>query len=163
MPLEAMPTGDDEIFNFERDFAGTLHCIPMIVRLKLDLCGIKLSLRQWNRFTLEDRRGLVTRPCRVPEDIAAWRAFLVRLIHLRTREEAVALPVVPGPPWDDCDVVPGPIIDRSKALGLAAPNAIIWAALTQLQRFTLIKLTSGGHDNDNFGPALREFGILGDS
>ena len=27
-------TRDDQIFDFELDFAGTLHCIPMVVRLQ---------------------------------------------------------------------------------------------------------------------------------
>ena len=41
------------LFDFERDFAGSLRCIPMVARQKLDIVGIKLSLRQWSRFTHE--------------------------------------------------------------------------------------------------------------
>lgn len=37
-------------FQFESDFVATLRCIPMIVRFKLDLCGVKLSLKAWSRF-----------------------------------------------------------------------------------------------------------------
>ncbi|MBD0342498.1 MAG: nitrate reductase associated protein, partial [Microcoleus sp. Co-bin12] len=35
-------------FEFEADFVEALRCIPMKVRLKLDTCGIKLKLQDWN-------------------------------------------------------------------------------------------------------------------
>ena len=34
-----------------------------------------------------------------------------------------------------------------------------WKNLNPLQRFALTKLTRGGHENENFLPALREFGL----
>ncbi len=37
---------DTGMFDFESDFVASLRCIPMCVRFKLDLCEIKLSLRQ---------------------------------------------------------------------------------------------------------------------
>ena len=33
-------------------------------------------------------------------------------------------------------------------------------ALSPLQRFTLVKLSRAKHDNVNFVPAMREFGLL---
>ena len=62
---------DDHLFAFESDFVATLRCVPMAVRLKLDRCEIKLSLRQWSRFTPEDRRRLLAAPCRTPTDVGA--------------------------------------------------------------------------------------------
>ena len=50
---------EPQIFDFERDFAGSLRCIPMIVRFKLDSVGVKLSLRQWSRFGHRDRELLL--------------------------------------------------------------------------------------------------------
>ena len=55
---------DVQLFAFESDFVASLRCIPMAVRLKLDLCGIKLTLRQWSRFTRSDREALIAMPCR---------------------------------------------------------------------------------------------------
>jgi hypothetical protein len=34
-----------------------------------------------------------------------------------------------------------------------------WRALTTLERYALVKLTRDRHENANFGPALREFGV----
>ena len=41
--------GSDRVrfFDFERSFQPTLDCMPMSVRFKMDLCGLKLSLLQW--------------------------------------------------------------------------------------------------------------------
>ena len=50
---------ETSIFAFELDFAGTLRCIPMVVRFKLDQAGIKLTLRQWSRLDRAERQDLV--------------------------------------------------------------------------------------------------------
>ncbi len=44
-------------------------------------------------------------------------------------------------------------------IGVASPTHAEWRALSDLQRFTLTKLTRAGHDNENFFPALVEFGL----
>lgn len=49
----------------------------------------------------------------------------------------------------------------SGQIGVPAPTDAQWRDLSDLQRFTLIKLTRAGHDNDNFYPALVEFGLVG--
>ncbi len=35
----------------------------MAVRRKLDLCGVKVSLKQWNHFTLDEREQMVAQDC----------------------------------------------------------------------------------------------------
>jgi hypothetical protein len=44
--------------------------------------------------------------------------------------------------------------------GLAAPAPEQWRALSELERFVLVKLSRDNHDNVNFVPALGEFGLL---
>lgn len=66
-----VPDGEGQIFAFERDFAGSLRCIPMIVRFKLDLAGVKLSLRQWSQLDRAVRGRLVDQACGTPEEITA--------------------------------------------------------------------------------------------
>ena len=44
-------------FNFEEDFVeNNVRCIPMIVRFKLDACGIKLKLSEWSKMVIEERK-----------------------------------------------------------------------------------------------------------
>lgn len=149
------------IFEFEKDFAGSLRCIPMAVRFKLDMCAVKLSLRQWSRFTHEDRLWLLEAPCGAPEEVRGYRRRLVELIAIRADEVAKDLAPGPAPVWAEVGEVAPAVRSHSETLGLAPPSAAQWAALTPLQRFSLLKLTREGHDNVNFTPAMREFGVLG--
>lgn len=158
---EIGPVSEPTLFVFERDFSGTLRCIPMIVRLKLDLCGIKLSLRQWSRFTRDDRAGLVEGPCETAAEAAAYGVALAALIADRAGETAVNLPIDPAPAWADTSCVPERVATYIAALGLAELTPWQWGRLSALQRFALFKLTRPGHDNDNLVPAMREFGLLG--
>jgi len=150
---------DTQLFAFESDFVASLRCVPMAVRLKLDLCGIKLSLRQWSRFTREDRQALLVRRCRAPAEIAAYREILTALIAARAGEAARLLAETPCGQWDTAGRTPAVVADYARSQGLAPPSAGQWAALTRLQRFALIKLTRDNHDNVNFVPAMREFGL----
>jgi hypothetical protein len=146
-----------QIFDFERDFAGSLRCIPMIVRFKLDLVGVKLSLRQWSRFGHRDREQLVGMPCEMPDEVADCRAFLIFLIESFADEPVKNLEVVAHPEWSHTDRAPDRVVRLALDRGLEPPSADIWASWTPLQRFALFKLTRPSHDNDNFEPALQEF------
>jgi hypothetical protein len=152
---------DGPIFDFELDFAGTLRCIPMVVRFKLDQCGVKLSLRQWSRFDHQERRQLVSQACSTEVEVQAYRTCLVALIETRVGEAAVNIAVDAHPDWSDTRLAPARLRDYAIALGLTPPSVVQWASLSPLQRFALYKLTRPGHDNDNFEPAMREFGLAG--
>jgi hypothetical protein len=148
------------IFRFEVDFGGTLRCIPMSVRMKLDQTGIKLSLKQWNRIPPDGRRGLVERPCHVAAEIQAYRQYLVSLIEAHTRTAVELAPLDTSPPWADTAVVPERILAWARGLGVEPPSKEQWATLEPLQRFALFKLTRPGHSNENFLPAMKEFSLL---
>ncbi|MGH6967092.1 MAG: nitrate reductase associated protein [Phenylobacterium sp.] len=150
---------DIQLFAFESDFVSTLRCVPMAVRFKLDRCGIKLSLRQWSRFTHHDRQALLLRPCCDSREVKAYRAALTALVALRTGEVARPLAEAPCGQWDDGAQVAPVVVHYALGLGVRPPNLAQWAALSTLQRFVLIKLTRANHDNVNFVPALREFGL----
>ncbi len=148
-----------ELYAFESDFVATLRCIPMAVRFKLDLAGIKLSLRQWSRFNVADRTDLLVSPCVSTTDIAAYRARLISLIADRAGEQAKDIAVEVDPPWAKLDSVPAVVTDFARLRGVEPPVLTHWRNLTDLRRFTLLKLTREGHDNINFVPALREFSL----
>ena len=150
---------DPQLFAFEQDFVSTLRCVPMAVRLKLDVCGIKLSLRQWSRFTQADRRDLLAHPCERDAEIAAYRRALVALVALRAREVAKPLADPPCWQWEWPHGTPTVVADFARSRGLAPPSDRQWAGLSRLQRFALIKLTRDNHDHDNFAPAMAEFGL----
>jgi hypothetical protein len=153
-------TKSDTIFDFETDFAGSLYCIPMCVRLKLDICGIKLSLKQWNRIPEAERRKLIEEPCDLRAHIDAYRAVLIQLIENWTSSAPEEVEMDPAPPWADASCAPARLVAYSAAQGVPPPSQAQWGSLSPLQRFALFKLTRPGHSNDNFIPAMREFGML---
>lgn len=146
-------------FKFEQDFVGSLRCIPMVVRHNLDTCGVKLKLAHWNHFTLADRQALVAWPCDSPDAASAYRERLQKLIVERSGSPAKTLAVMPNPPWQQLDAVPAEVRDKFQAdqvpLSLAQ-----WVSLSELQRFALVKLSRPSHENNNFMPAVQEFGLV---
>jgi len=151
---------DTRMFAFEDDFVATLRCVPMAVRFKLDACGIKLTLRQWSRFSREDRHDLLIAPCETADEIEAYGIALTNLVALRTGETAKPLLVPPCGQWEISQRPAPVVVDYARSLGVRPPDRARWAALTRLQRFVLIKLTRDNHDNVNFLPAMEEFGLL---
>jgi hypothetical protein len=147
------------IFNFETDFAGTLRCIPMSVRLKLDECGVKVSLKQWNRFPAADRQALLNTPCDTPNAAKGYKDLILSLIGKHTSSAPEYVTVDPSPEWSDTSRVPQRIVAYAAALGRKAPVIDQWSKLSPLKRFTLYKLTRPNHSNDNFIPAMQEFGL----
>ncbi|GBQ88588.1 hypothetical protein AA23498_0414 [Acetobacter nitrogenifigens DSM 23921 = NBRC 105050] len=148
------------IFNFESDFAGSLRCIPMVARQKLDLCGVKLSLRQWSRFSREDRESLTTLSAESAEERGSYRDLVLSLIAAKTDEPPKFLPSESFEGWTAPDRMPEAVIRQAGTDGVSPPTSAQWAALAPLQRFALIKLANSKHENENFVPAMREFGVL---
>jgi hypothetical protein len=148
------------VFQFEQDFAGSLRCIPMAVRFKLDRCGIKLSLRQWSRFAAEERTRMLRLACERGEEIEAYRRELEELIQLRSTQPPEYLPIELQPAWTEITVVPEQVTRYAAEQQVAPPSSTQWAALSPLQRYALVKLSRAKHDNVNFVPAMREFGLL---
>ena len=144
-------------FAFEQDFIGTWRCIPLCVRRKLDLIGLKLKLNHWLALTQEQRQELVDWP---DEDSAlvAFRDHLRRLTATMPDGVAADLPPALGTPWQTPEVLPDSI--RAAAdLREVAITAERWAALSELDRYALCKLVRPGHDHHNLQAAFSE--VLG--
>ena len=124
-----------QFFQFETDFVGSLKCIPMQVRYKLDTCGVKLKLNHWNKFPQDIREELCDRPCTTPEEVQDYHDWLHQQVVEHTATEAKA---------QDFDLT---------------IRVEQWETLTPLQRFALIKLSRSSHENANFIPAMKEFGL----
>ncbi|MDC0834883.1 nitrate reductase associated protein [Leptolyngbya valderiana BDU 20041] len=145
-------------FQFESDFVESLRCIPMRVRYNLDTCGVKLKLEHWHHFDESERRALVELPCFSESEISAYRDVVRRLVFDRTRTYPKDLPVDPHPSWMSGEI-PVQVLEKAASEKVAISTQH-WAALSSLQKFALVKLSRPSHENKNFLPALREFGIV---
>lgn len=145
-------------FRFEDEFVTNLRCIPMLVRYKLDTCGIKLKLSQWNQFSPQERQALVEKNCTEPDEIQLYREWLQKLIIQYTNSPATDLVVEPNPAWMDTANIPDIVEEKAKEIGVQL-TVEKWALLTPVQRFALIKLSRPSHENKNFLPALQELNL----
>jgi hypothetical protein len=150
---------NDLFFDFEADFVSSLHCIPMVVRYKLDTCGVKLKLAHWNQFDVATRTNLVEQPISTPTEMSAYRQRLYHLVKEYSDLPLKDLPIDPNPPWLNDTVVPDTVQDKADKIGVKI-DRYQWNKLTPLQRFALIKLSRPSHENSNFLPALREFNLV---
>ena len=146
-------------FEFEQDFIGSLRCIPMVVRHHLDTCGVKLKLDHWNRFSQAERQLLVTCPCETAAEVQQYREQLQALNVEKTGAEAKTLDTSDNPPWQSLDEVPAAVIEKFEQQHVSLSLAQ-WKNLSELQRFALVKLSRPSHENRNFMPAVKEFGLI---
>jgi len=147
-----------EYFHFEQDFMeDNIRCIPMIVRFKLDACGIKLKLKEWSKMSVEEREQLALLPIDSSADLDVYKNYVQELIYSHTGENATLLPTNDN---NNSSIDALPLVLKEKLeVSKMSISILQWKNLSLLQRFALLKLTRPGHENKNFPKAMREFGL----
>jgi hypothetical protein len=154
--MNSVKINSQNFFQFETDFIESLNCIPMVVRMKLDNCGVKLKLTHWHQFSQEEKKLLIEMPSSNREEAQKYREFLQNLVHYKTGSFAKELEIPPHPPWLDAAKIPEIVQQKAQEFEVSISQQQ-WSDLTPLQRFALIKLSRPSHENKNFLPALTEF------
>jgi len=150
-----------EYFLFEEDFMeNNIRCIPMIIRFKMDQAGIKLKLSEWGRFSTEERILLAKLECSTEQEIKDYGKYLRDLVKEHTGRNATTLEIDQAPHWDNTYSLPE-ILHQKLAEFDWQLSIEQWSNLSRLQRFALLKLCRGGHENKNFPKAMREFKLVG--
>lgn len=145
------------LFGFESDFVASLRCIPMAVRYRLDLSGVKLRLNEWSKLGQAERRRLLEMPVSGPGEAAAYRDMLSAMVEAACGAAPSLMPESPEPVWES-PAAPEQVRAKAAETGVALSDAS-WQSLAPLQRFALVKLSRPGHENLNFVPAAEEFGL----
>lgn len=149
-----------EYFQFEEDFVeNKIRCIPMIVRFKMDKVGIKLKLAEWAKFSVEERLSLATLPVNNNNELSNYHQFLAELILVYAGTKPTIIEVDTHPIWSDKNKIPDAFLEKATSLGFTI-TVDQWSALSELQRFALMKLCRPGHENRNFPIALKEFRLV---
>lgn len=148
------------LFQFEQDKYYPLRRFPMVMRLKLDLCGIKMSISDWAKFSRPDREALAAMPYETQEQLDACRLRMKELIAAIDGESTETDPVARPAPWEITTVMPESVGRHIASLGIAPPTLAQWAALSNLQRYALVKQTREGAKNEKLPAILKEFGLV---
>ncbi|MFQ5683825.1 MAG: nitrate reductase associated protein [Candidatus Binatia bacterium] len=143
-------------YRFESEVYPSLSRVPLHVRMKLDLTGIKISLKIWLVFSLEERWVLCHLPVDTEEERNNFSSYLDFLTRRYLKEKAALVPPVADPPWKD----PGRIPDTVQARGDKTGQAVQldeWRTYDLYQRYALFKLSISKNEPEQFYVALREF------
>jgi hypothetical protein len=139
-------------FGFEGDLHRTLEFIPIAVRRKLDLAGLKLSLAAWNRLTRAEKLAICHLPVDDDGDLAAYREVLAGFGE-RAGEPVARLEGGPVDPrsWRNLPETLEGRVDAAR-----------WSRLSDEARYVVVKLTDPRKSKDKLEAALRELGLTGD-
>jgi hypothetical protein len=135
----------------EGDLHRTLEFIPLAVRRKLDLSGLKLSLRAWTAMTRAERLAVCHLPVDGPGDLEVYRETLAGFA------ERAGHPVAPleGGPVDasawSAARIPENVAARATELSKAQ-----WSALPEEARYVLFRLAEARRGPEKLDAALRE-------
>ena len=144
-------------FAFEQDFIGNWRCIPLCVRRKLDLSGVKLKLNHWLALTQDQRQQLVDWPD-TTDALLQLRDHLRQCTASMPDGRAKDLDPVTAAPWQQVDQLPEEVADAAAARGVELTSTH-WREIRELDRFALCKLVRPGHDHHNLAAAFNE--VLG--
>ena len=145
------------IFAFEADFSGDLRCIPMAVRRKLDLAGVKLKLAHWHGLSEAERRDLLDWPDS-PHELERLHIWLLARSAELPQGPARAIDPLHNAAWLRGGVIPDVLLESCRQLGVNL-RAERWSQLDELERFALVKLCHPGHEHRNLPRALEEFDL----
>ncbi len=147
-----------QFFDFEQDFIQSMRCIPMVMRYKLDMSGVKMKLDHWGKFDEADKQKFVELPCDTAEEAQIYHSELQALIESKTGAKAKVLDIPKNPLWQQ-PKIPSQVLEKAESCEVTISQEQ-WQSLSYLQRFALIKLSRPSHENHNFVPAMKEFGLL---
>ena len=144
-------------YRFESEIYPELSRIPLHVRMKLDLTGVKMSLKTWLAFSLEERAALCHLPVETDEEKRAFTSYADDLSLRYFGEKAKLVPPVTEMPWEDQDRIPDSVAAKGREVGHPVTPAD-WRAWNRYQRYALIKLSVSNNEPEQFAQALKEFG-----
>ncbi len=139
-------------FDFEKDLYETLELVPLSVRRKLDLAGVKLHLNQWQALSRVERLVICHFPAASPEERAVLAAFLREAVKTRAGTDLATMKPAAHDAAPEAGQVPPDVARLIAELGLPEQR---WSLLDPDERFALAKLARGGADK--FMTAWSEF------
>ena len=142
-------------FRYESESYPALDRVPLHVRMKLDVLGVKLSLKDWLAFSLEERTAVCHLPANHDNEKQAFKDY-VNFLCLRYCG-APAQTVTPLEPslWEAPHEVPAAVTAKSNGCGstIALREWLGWASY---ERYALYKTALSTSEPEKFFAVLDE-------
>jgi hypothetical protein len=143
-------------FAFETELYATLTCLPLAARKKLDMIGIKISIKQWLALEMGERRAICEMSADSDEERQAMTEFVCRLIAQRCGEQPALLSQEQQASAIPPSQLPAGIAEQAGTLGYEL-DAGRWTTLDGDQRYALVKFAGDDRRRAKFAAALKEF------
>jgi hypothetical protein len=143
-------------FSFEDDLGPELEFMPLDVRRKLDLAGLKLGLSAWQALSADERRALAEAPLTRDDDAPAFGARVEALAAARG-QEVTRLEARSSHEWRE-PAARELVATRARELGVAFDSER-WATLADDARYALARLARPEKSADKLRRALATFGL----
>lgn len=142
-------------FHYEAALYPDLDRIPLHVRMKLDVTGVRLSLKHWLAFHIEERTIICHLPVDHEDEKHAFINYLIFLCQQYCGGPAQMLPPIDPSFWEISDQVPRPVLERCSDNGdsVALKEWIGWSSH---QRYGLYKTAISKSEPENFFAVLDE-------
>jgi hypothetical protein len=124
-------------YDYEAQFYPRLTRLPLDVRRKLDVTGIKISLKDWLSLSLEERLVLCHLPCDNNEERQVFAAYLDFLIEKYCGKATYKSDPMDSAIWSGL-AVPAEVTQKSSALGQTV-TASEWRGWPSHHRYGLYK------------------------
>jgi hypothetical protein len=142
-------------FQYESAYYEALSRVPLDVRRKLDVTGIKISLKDWLAFSFEERNVLCHLPIEIAEERRAFTAYLDFLLRrYRGAPPALTEPMDQAH-WENGREIPRPVADKSRASSTPV-TAEEWSRWRSDQRYALYKTAISKSEPQAFFEVLKE-------
>jgi hypothetical protein len=142
-------------FDYEAAYYPKLDRLPLHVRMKLDLTGVKLSLKDWLAFHIEERTIICHLPVDDEDEKQAFRKYLNFLSLQYCGAPAKSVPPMDPFSWEISDRVPGPVLEQSGRNGKAVALEE-WKNWASHQRYALYKTAVSKSEPEKFFAVLEQ-------
>jgi hypothetical protein len=148
-------------YRHESDIYPSLSRIPLHVRMKLDVTGIKISLKDWLAFSIEERTVLCHLPVETEEEKQVFSSYLDFLSRRYRGAPVATTAALSSSIWENAHQVPIPVAGKSAS---QIPPITIeeWRHWQSHQRYALYKTALSQSDPEQFFAVLKEFRELKD-
>jgi hypothetical protein len=141
-------------YRYEVAFYPSHSRIPLDVRMKLDLTGLKISLKDWLAFSFEERTVLCHLPIDHAEEKQAFAAYIDFLSRRYRGQSVEATQSLDPDLWNSLEV-PVPVAQKSAACFNTVMLAE-WQKWEPHQRYALYKTAISSSQPEAFADILDE-------